>query len=303
MLVYTIIAVLLVIFWPANAYAWGPGTHLEVALSLVKDAALLSPIVAGLIARYRDEFVYGMVSADILMGKKYAGYLHHCHNWNIAWGVLAACKTDKERASAYGYLAHLAADVVAHNYYIPYMMIESFATKMKQHTYWEMRFDMSVRPAVWDEMKNIISGDFSEFDRLLEKNLKRPLFSFKINKRVFNTILLLQKFKQTRNAVELHAKVMQWPLTRAEVRHYKFLITRMTRELLTKFERAECQKGEPIGQQRLAYARNLRRKLRKMDKEGKVTKKSIEKFLERVKLRLKETMLDPSANLPNISEL
>lgn len=303
MIVYTILVALLVIFWPSDAFAWGPGTHLETAKVLLEGAVSFSPIVIPLMKAYRDEFIYGMVSADLLVGKKYAGYLHHCHNWDIAWKILDGCKSDRERASAYGYLTHLAADIVAHNYYIPYMIIKSFdANNVVNHTYWELRFDIHVKRSTWNEVKRIVDGDFSCFDHLLEETLIRPLFSFKTNKRIFSTILLLQQFKKLRKTIEIQSKFSEWPLTEVEVEHYRSLIMELAREFLTIFKDAKCLQGEPAGLKRLKYASNLRKSLKRMVSRGMVEKEDVKEFVERLKIKLKDTMLEPDASLPESYE-
>lgn len=298
-----LILVILIVVWPSDAFAWGPGTHLEVATSLLKNAAAFSPVVASLMRKYRGEFVYGMVSADVLVGKKYAGYHYHSHNWRVGWQILEGCTTDQERASAYGYLAHLAADITAHNYYIPYMVVKSFDAKMKNHTYWELRFDVHVKPSTWDEAKNVIKGDFSGFDNLLETTLKRPIFSFRTNKRIFSTILLLQKFKQLRQTVEIHSKFSQWPLTGSEVQHYKFLVMKMAREFLIKLEGANCLLGDPSGMRRLKYAGDTRKSLKRLVSRGLVGKADVDRFIKKLRRELKETVLEPDASLPESYEV
>lgn len=303
MLVYTILPAFIVVFWPLDAFAWGPGTHLEIATSLLKNVSMFSPLVIPIIKKYRDEFVYGMISADILVGKKYAGYLNHSHNWNVAWRILEACKTDKERSSAYGYLTHLATDIIAHNYYIPYMIIKSYDSKVINHTYWELRFDMHVKKETWDEIGRIIKCNFKTFDKLLEANLKRPMFSFKTNKKIFSTILMLQKFGQLRKSVEIHSRFSQWPLKNSEVRHYKYLAVKTAREFLKKLDKASCIKGEPTGLDKLKYANTTRKSLRRICSRGLAGKTDVDKFIARIRIMLKETMFETGSILPDPYEV
>lgn len=303
MVVYLILAVILIVLWPSDALAWGPGTHLEASLALLKDAVRFSPLVAPLIKRFRDEFIYGMVSPDVLVGKKYAGALHHCHNWKIGREILNRCKSDRQRASAYGYLAHLACDIVAHNYYIPYMVISSFDGRMRNHTYWELRFDVHVPPSVWQEVRKVIDGDFGEFDAILDRTLLRPIFSFRTNKRIFRTILLIQKFRQIRRTVEIHSKFSQWPLDASEVAHYKNLIMKMARTFLVDLDGAACIKGDPAGLPRLKYANEMRRVLKRFKARGLLGNGEISNFIGRIKEELKKNMLNSEAKLPESYEI
>lgn len=303
LIVYTILAFLMVFLRPENLFAWGPGTHLEIATDLLKEAGTFAPVVVPILKKYREEFIYGMVSADILMAKKYAGCLHHCHNWGIGWKVLAACREDREKASAYGYLTHLAADIVAHNYYVPFMIIKSFdAHKTINHTYWEMRFDMHVKREIWDRIKELVRGDFGRFDKLLESTLKRPIFSFKFNKAVFSTILMLQQLKQLRKGVEIQSRFSEWPLLPSEVRHYKSLAMELCRGFLANPKDADCLRGDAVGTSRLKYASEMRKSLRKMGLRGVVEEERIDKFISKVQKMLKASMLDPLAELPRSYE-
>lgn len=303
MIVHIILMALVLSIWPSHAYAWGPGTHLETGLSLIKDAALFSPAIAVLLKKYRDEFIYGMVSPDVLIGKKLVGYYDHSHNWRVGWQILKKCRTDREKASAYGYLAHLAADVVAHNYYVPYMIIKSFDGKMRDHTYWELRFDAHVKPSTWSEVERVVLGDFKPFDRLLEKTLKRPLFSFRTNKNIFRSILVLQRFKQLRRAVRIHARFSQWPLEEREVRSYRYLIKKMTRDLLIRLQDADCFKGDPTGRMKLRYAKGMRRTVRRLATKKMVKRGDIDRFFRRIDIELQSKMFEPGAFLSGPYEI
>lgn len=299
-----ITVLVIALFWPNDAFAWGPGTHLEVAVGLVKDAAIFSPAIAMLLKKYRDQFVYGMVSADVLMGKKYAGYLHHNHNWAVGWQVFENCKSDSEKASAYGYLTHLACDIVAHNYYIPYMVIKSYRiNRMRDHTYWELRFDNHVSDETWDEVYRILRADVHSFDNILESTLKRPMFSFKTNRRVFNTILMIQRFRQLRKMINFYSKKTQWPLKRSEVKHYKSLIMKTAHDFLKDPKNAVCLKGDPAGHYRLRYAKDTRKTLRKFVSREMISPKDADKFVKKVRGELRRTMFDPGARLPESYEV
>jgi hypothetical protein len=45
------------------------------------------------------------------------------------------------RAFALGYQAHLAADAVAHNYFVPRQLAVTASTSALGHSYWESRFE------------------------------------------------------------------------------------------------------------------------------------------------------------------
>ncbi|HDR47096.1 MAG TPA: hypothetical protein ENN94_05275, partial [Geoalkalibacter subterraneus] len=96
------------ILWPGEAYAWGIGIHLQLGSHILDNLQLLPAALRGLLAAHPHDFLYGCISADITLGKKFTHYLNHCHSWRLGRKILAASVTDRQKACAHGYLAHLA---------------------------------------------------------------------------------------------------------------------------------------------------------------------------------------------------
>ena len=60
----------------------------------------------------------------IVQGRRFQSRLRrHSHNWSTGFGLLSAARGSEEQAFALGYLAHLGADVVAHNFFLPARLI------------------------------------------------------------------------------------------------------------------------------------------------------------------------------------
>lgn len=149
----TITTGLFILLLPDSAWAWGFGVHLQLGNRLLENLSLLSPALQHLLTYYSADFLYGSISADITLGKKYTHYLKHCHSWNMGFKVLDAAENDAQRACAYGYLAHLAADTVAHSYMVPFKMIRSYNTVLLNHAYWELRFESQIPAQIWQEAR------------------------------------------------------------------------------------------------------------------------------------------------------
>ncbi|MBI2093083.1 MAG: zinc dependent phospholipase C family protein [Deltaproteobacteria bacterium] len=264
MLVYIILSAAVFCIIPEATFAWGPGTHIEIALSLLEKIALMAPAVRAVIAGREEWFLYGSVAADIIVGKKYAGEYDHCHNWRVGFNVLRSAKTDRERAAAYGYLAHLASDIIAHNYFIPFKIIKSYRAKVLSHTYWEMRFDMHVRNSVWDEMSKMIMHDFSPFDNLLKRTLKRALFKYGLDIK--------------------------------DVKHYMRLAFDSALGILSDPKTASCIKCDPTGTEKIGYAQWARWRIKRQVKKGELTGAEIDRQLNLIRKRLYE---DVSVCLPS----
>lgn len=291
-------------FIPDVAYGWGPGTHLEIALTVLKHAVWAAPVIRNLIQTYPAEFIYGHVSPDIIVGKKYAGAIHHCHNWAIGKLILEEAGNDMDRAAAWGYLTHLAADVVAHNYFIPYKLIRSFPQRTLGHAYWEMRMDLFVPEECWRRLGQVIHRDYTSFDHLLDRVLKKTLFSFQTNKKIFNSIMILHKMKQVRFGLRTYARASRWEITPGRVKHYKDLMWESVRRFLAHPASARCLVSDPAGTRKLKYAAELRKGLRQiMKRQGMAGEKPLQNFLGAVKESLERGIYDPLVKLPELASL
>jgi hypothetical protein len=137
-----LLAVAWILVTPEDLFAWGAGTHVALGEAVLDSLYLLPPAVRLLLERFPIHFLYGSVSADISFAKKYAPEGRHCHDWTIGEKILSTADSDRLRATAYGYLAHLAADTIAHNLFVPRQLLLTSATQALGHTYWEHRMDI-----------------------------------------------------------------------------------------------------------------------------------------------------------------
>lgn len=300
--VYAVFVLVALILSPSDALAWGPGMHIEVALSAIAKIALAAPVIREVVRKFPDAFIYGATSPDIIVGKKYAGLLHHCHNWRMGYLILKGAKTDRQRAAAYGYLVHLAADIVAHNYFIPVKVVRSYKTRLLTHTYWEMRFDLGVSDEAWSRIKMITKIEIDEFDALMGRVLKKSLFPFSTNKSIFNTILILQKMRGMRGSLRLYAKHSRFDIGLENRRHYVDLTTEAVEDFLRHPDTAECLNVDPVGLAKLDYAKRLRNQIRRAIDRGELSEKEVNGFLEFVRERLALGLYRPELIMPNLGD-
>src|SRR5450830_114219 len=123
------LAVLLaLVLTPAIAHAWTPGTHIFLGEAVMRSLALLPSSIAELLHAFPYDFLYGSIAADTSMAKKYAPAGRHCHSWAVGLDVLDGARDEPSRAFAFGYLSHLAADSVAHNYFVPKQLTVTSST-------------------------------------------------------------------------------------------------------------------------------------------------------------------------------
>ncbi|MBI2346266.1 MAG: zinc dependent phospholipase C family protein [Deltaproteobacteria bacterium] len=301
--VYGLAIGLLFVCLPSDAFAWGPGMHLDIALTMLEKTALVAPAIRALMKAFPTDFLYGAVSPDIFIRKKMVGPLHHCHNWRMGMLLLTEAQTDRQRAAAYGYLAHLAADVVAHNYFIPYKIVRSFTARLLSHAYWELRFDLTVSPHVWEAVPQILAGDYREFDTLLERVMKKTLFSFKTSKRIYYSILVLHRLRRLRGGLKVYARQSRWALHEERIAHYRRLVFHVVGEFLQKVERAPCCGGDPTGIARQAEAMALRKRIRQALQRGPLTGATAERLVRLCRDRLEAEMFAPTMQWPDVYDV
>ncbi len=263
-------AALLLLLVDTPAWAWGPAAHLDLGLAVLGDLALVAPAVAALLRRHADDFLYGSLAADITIGKNLSPYQLHCHNWQVALPVLELAEHDTTRAFAWGYLSHLAADTVAHNYFVPYKTVEHFARRGAAHTYWELRFDAHVPHTAWQAGRRLSMRAFAEHDRHLRKILTGPLFPFSINKQLFNSMVLFSRLRRWRRTAEAHTRRTQRVLTDQEWQEVRAMSLERVRDLLARGTAAACLQSDPTGHRNLLIATELRRRLRRLKRQQRL---------------------------------
>ncbi|MDH4226344.1 MAG: zinc dependent phospholipase C family protein [Deltaproteobacteria bacterium] len=285
-IIVTIIA--LAMLFPSEALAWGPATHLELGTSVLRSAAELPPGVYALIQNYSHDFLYGNVSADIVVGKNFTEELKHCHNWRFGFKLLKKAKTDSQRSFAYGYIAHLAADTVAHNNFIPEMLIRTFSTRIHRHVYWEMRFDALVNKAVWKIPAEMERKIHTDNDALLASTLEGTPLSFGTNKTIFSGIMNLHRIKRWHAMIGLMSKISVWDLdTDMKERYFNAAFERIM-DVLNNGEDAASLKHDPTGKASLKAAKTARSRLKRLKNGGRDWEKHLQTAINGTRINTRQ---------------
>lgn len=292
-----LLAIILLLLLPGDALAWGVGVHLQIGSQMLSILPKLPPLLQGLLGSYPYDFLYGCIAADITIGKKFTHYLKHCHSWRMARQILEAATTDSQKACAYGYLNHLAADTVAHSYLVPFKMVRTFNTVLLQHAYWEMRFETAVGPDIWAMARTIARMDFSANDALLTDVLSRTLFSFSTNKRLFNSILLLSRLQRWQKMLHSVNEHSRWTLEEEEQEEYLNLAREASESILCHMEQSPYWKADPAGERALHAAKIIRKNLNLLWVDGKLPEREVSRLLAELKTRFRQSITNPEGLL------
>jgi len=293
-MVFIVAAFLFVLFLPHDASAWGPGFHLQLGSTVLNNLQSLRPAIAALIGEFPHDFLYGCIAADITIGKKFTHYLQHCHRWPVGLRILSKAKTNPQRACALGYLAHLAADTVAHNYFVPFKIMRGFSTLTHKHTYWEMRFESQVSREIWEIGRKVAMEHYKVNDELLREVLSDTIFSFATNKRIFNSILLLSRLEKWQGLLKTVASSSRYILEPDDREEYAMLSQEAVFDFLNNRETSRYYLADPTGERALATADTVRKNLRILYKNGKITKEQAFGNLEGIKKKLGQSICTPA---------
>ncbi len=274
-----ILSFVFILALPHAALAWGPATHLEIASAVLNDTAAFTLPLRALLENFPYDFLYGNISADIVVGKNLVEELKHCHNWKTGFKLLRKAGNGPQKAFAYGYMSHLAADTVAHNRFIPEMMIRSFSTNILRHIYWELRFDAFADKKTWQMPRRILDRIDPENDLLLDSIIEDSPLSFKTNKRIFSGIHSIQSFEHWHTMLLLISATSKWTLEREDREKYFNASLDAVKDFLLFQHDAACIKNDPTGRHSLNAASHIRRKLKSIRRQGRDWEEALDNAL------------------------
>lgn len=263
------LAALVLAITPAIAHAWTPGTHVFLGEAVMRSLAVLPVAVAQLLREFPFDFLYGSIAADTSIAKKYAPVGRHCHSWTVGMEIFDGARDDPLRAFGLGYLAHLAADSIAHNYFVPKQLAVTSSTSALGHSYWESRFETHLGNECARRARELILIDHARSDGLLDRVLSPTIFSTSTNRRIFRGMVIVADNESWQRIFQLMTENSRWDLADADVgaylaRSYDFIM-----DLLLRMDRADPFQLDPSGDEALRTAKQVRRKaLREMGDHG-----------------------------------
>lgn len=241
------------------AWAWTPGTHIWLGETILANLHLLPPHVADLLHAFPYDFLYGTVAPDISLAKRYVPPGRHSHYWHVGEEVLAEAPSDALKAFGLGYLSHLAADTVAHNFYVPRQLFLTSSTKGMGHTYWEVRAETHLTDQYARKARELVRLDHASADKLLEGVISPTIFSVPTNRRIFKGMVFLAHTKTWQRAMQAARERSRWPLTDEELERFLASAYDVTMEALAD-RSGMGRRLDPSGHDPLRKAKLMRRR-------------------------------------------
>lgn len=245
---------------PEQVHAWTPGTHIYLGESVLANLPYLPPAVADLLRAFPFDFLYGNIAADSSIAKHYAPLGRHCHYWHVGQEIHDLAASDALRAFGLGYLSHLAADTVAHNYFVPRQLMLTSSTAAVGHSYWETRVEAHLGDAYAKVAKDVILRDHASADAHLDRIIAPTIFSVRTNRRLFRGMVHLTETTSWQRASQVAREYSRWPLTDADVEQHLGLSFDFIMELLTESV-SSARHLDPSGERPLKTAKEMRRRV------------------------------------------
>jgi Zinc dependent phospholipase C len=245
---------------PAHAWAFGPATHIFLGERLLGALFLLPPALRRLLHDFPQSFLYGSVAADISLGKKYVPAGRHSHFWHVGEEIYESADNDQLRAVALGYLSHLAADTIAHNYFIPRQLLLTSSTKALGHSYWEYRLDVHLGEGFSAAAREVVMDfDHAAADALFDRVLSATIFSFRTNRRIFRGMIRFQDNDRWQGIFDRVLRKSRWDLSDVEIEAYLSRAFDSVVEYLRLRTGSVAATRDPTGEFNLRLAKKVRR--------------------------------------------
>jgi zinc dependent phospholipase C len=271
-------AIVVIAILPHPAYAWTPGTHVFLGQAVIRSLTLVPQSIAELLQAFPYDFLYGSIAADTSIAKKYAPAGRHCHSWAVGLDVLDGARDAPSRAFALGYLSHLAADSVAHNYFVPKQLAVTSSTSTLGHSYWESRFDTHLGPEPSRQARELILIDHSTSDALLDRVLSPTIFSTPTNRRIFRGMVVVADSESWQRIFQLMTDNSRWDLADEEVARYLDRSFDFIIDFLRRVEASEPYALDPSGDESLRAAKRVRRSALRAGGEMEVRGQAEQRF-------------------------
>lgn len=240
---FILICFLSILLIPSIAEAWGPLTHVYLANQVLDLGVAAVPAgVYGLLKKYKSDFLYGNLSADIILGKRFQGLEKNSHSWDIAWRLFGSVKTDSQKAFAYGYLTHLCADTVAHNLKLPALPFT--------HPILEIKSDSIIDKKYRRMLKRLDKIVQKRNDVFLENILESVFFSFKTNKRIFKGFLVLSRLPNYTSVSNFIDRRLPYEIPVRDIYEFQQESLERMLELLKNGKKSKVLKKNPLRRRR-----------------------------------------------------
>ena len=248
------IVVIFQLIFADSAFAWGPAIHTVISCSVLDNLGNLLPQVAGILKQFPLEYIYGNLAADFFIGKGNKRKEGHSHNWEAGFSILGEAGNEKEAAYAYGFLSHLAADVVAHNYFVPDLIYRFIMLKKLGHFYSEAIADKSAGSFYLKMAVDILTSKQLECDKMLKAAVLANSNALKTKRHIFTQSVRVSDYLYESPQFTFMYNQMRYKIPEDYIESMITLSYKLVKDLLSNTGSSKCLSHDPIGEENLRKA-------------------------------------------------
>jgi hypothetical protein len=237
-----------------GAWAWGPAVHTIISCNILESCSQILPAIASVIQPFPNEYIYGAISADFFIWKGQKKKKGHSHSWETGFKFLQGVSSDKEAAYAYGFLSHLAADVIAHNYFVPDLIHRTLRSKRIGHFYTEAVADRFINPLYLKIAREILSMDHHDYDKVLRLSTVRNRYGLRARKHIFTKSVKISDYLYCLPVFYDRGKGQPYNMEDERLAFMIELSFRLVKDLLSYPDSSACLSYDPIGSDNLRLA-------------------------------------------------
>jgi hypothetical protein len=237
-----------------GAWAWGPAIHTAIACTILNDLSSILPAIASVIQSFPLEYIYGNMAADFFIGKGQKKKDGHSHNWETGQSILNEVRDEQEAAYAYGFLSHLAADIAAHNYFVPDLIHRIYTWKKMGHIYSEAVADRFMGPVYIHMAREVLSTEGLDCDRLLKSAVKLNIYGLKAKKRIFTQTVKISDYLYCFPQVPSITRNSRYMISPDYLDIMTGLSYRLVKHVLSHPDTSPCLAYDPIGSRNISLA-------------------------------------------------
>lgn len=250
------------------AYGWGPATHIGLATDVLNHLALLPAAVAAVLARNKLAFLYGNIAADVVFAKRLSRVKQFCHHWSTGFTLSGAAADDDAAAFAQGYLAHLAADTVAHGKFVPRQLLVTGLPVGVGHLYWELRADAVADTASWHALARLLDHDHRRHHDAMARFMTGTFLSHNLNRAIFAQMNAVAARASVRRTLDTFFGQSRWHLSPQLIDGYRGECMDRILSVLAEQHRSAVLREDPNGTSALMQVHVDRRRLRRQQRIG-----------------------------------
>lgn len=237
-----------------GAWAWGAAVHTVIACNVLEQTGAILPAIAEIVRAFPLQYVYGNLAADFFVGKGQKKKKNHSHNWETGFRCLEEAGDELEASYAYGFLSHLAADVIAHNYFVPNLICNTFTWKRMGHIYWEARADYNMGHQYTRIAREVLTMNELGCDEMLISAVGNRRNGLKTRRKIYTQSVKFTDFLYMVPASPLSERSARTRLFGQYLGFTVGLAYRLVLDFLKNPDSSPCLSYDPIGSENLFIA-------------------------------------------------